>query len=124
VEINIDLKPLEPKDGVSEADHVCASTRFPNGETGVIVFAKAAMPQNAPQDAKAYEQFDPRFPHHSTADQFFNEKTFEAYRGLGAHAARGCVSMLNAYRTAQGYPAFPLPIPDPPSEDEKKERGA
>jgi len=116
VEIDLNLDNLKPGvDGESESDHVCGSILYPNGETGVLVFARAAMPRDAPQDTKGYQRVDPRFPHHSTADQFFNERTFEAYRGLGAHAARGCVDTLNGYRTRHGHEPFRLePIPTPP----------
>lgn len=114
VEIGIDLAPLKPKsDGDNdecESDHVCGSIRFPNGETGVLVFARAAMPKDAPQDTKGYKQYDSRFPHHSTADQFFNERIFEAYRGLGAHAGRGCVESLKAYWKAHRSELGPDPF--------------
>jgi hypothetical protein len=101
--------------GVSKSDHVSASIRYPNGETGILVFAKAAMSKDAPQDARAFQEVDPDFPHHSTADQFFDERKFESYRGLGAHAARGCVDVLNEYRRKKNYPLFQLePIPPPP----------
>src|SRR5207302_2740338 len=107
VEITIDVDPLrpqshpgEPHDDESATDHVTGTIRYPNGVTGVIVFAKAAMAVDVPQDARAFREVDPRFPNHTTADQFFDERTFEAYRGLGAHAARGCVQALNDYRAA------------------------
>ena len=32
---------------------------------------------------KSYKKDNPDFPHESTADQFFNEGQFEAYRRLG-----------------------------------------
>jgi len=121
VEITIDTTPLKPVDGESPSDHVCGSILFPDGREGVLVFAKAAMARDAPQDAKAFRDVDPRFPTHSTADQFFDERTFEAYRGLGGHAARHCVNTLNEYRTNQGQEPFRFetlsepPCPEPPS---------
>ena len=34
-----------------------------------------------------YKTGNPDFPHQSTADQFFDETQFEAYRALGYHIA-------------------------------------
>ncbi|MBV8392599.1 MAG: hypothetical protein JOY81_05400, partial [Alphaproteobacteria bacterium] len=34
------------------------------------------------------------FPHETTADQFFNEGQFEAYRALGEHVGEGALSSL------------------------------
>ena len=34
-----------------------------------------------------YRHRNPAFPHESTADQFFDENQFEAYRALGQHIA-------------------------------------
>jgi hypothetical protein len=42
----------------------------------------------APWDVRDFRERDPRFPNHSTIDQFFNEQKFEAYRALGAATAR------------------------------------
>ena len=36
---------------------------------------------------REYRAREPEFPHESTANQFFNEKQFEAYRALGYHIA-------------------------------------
>ena len=34
-----------------------------------------------------YRHLNPRFPHESTADQFFDESQFESYRALGYQVA-------------------------------------
>src|SRR5262249_53390788 len=36
----------------------------------------------------------PDFPHESTADQFFNEEQFEAYRTLGQHIGEKAIEAL------------------------------
>ena len=36
---------------------------------------------------REYRLRNPTFPHESTADQFFDEGQFEAYRALGQHIA-------------------------------------
>ena len=127
VDIEIDLAPLMPsapttppsvEGEFSPSDHVCGSIRYPNGTEGVLVFAKLAMAEDAPQDARAFREVDPRFPNHPTIDQFFDERTFEAYRGLGAHAARGCVEALNEYlATGDCGPTATAAAPPDPLEE-------
>ena len=41
-----------------------------------------------------YRHRSPDFPHESTADQFFNEGQFEAYRALGQHIGEKAVKAL------------------------------
>jgi hypothetical protein len=36
---------------------------------------------------REYHQRFPEFPHESSAEQFFSEEQFEAYRALGSHMA-------------------------------------
>ncbi len=44
-----------------------------------------------PKDLLGYKKAHPAFPDESTADQFFDEKQFEAYRVLGFHLGRQMV---------------------------------
>jgi hypothetical protein len=107
VEITIaleDLKPLPGRNGESKSDHACGRIVYPDGTEGVLVFARAAMPKDAPQDAKAYRERNPRFPNDPTSDQLFNDLKFESYRSLGAHAARGAVSTLRQWRVSRTCP--------------------
>ncbi len=43
------------------------------------------MTGNEGEFLRRYKLDEPDFPHHSTADQFFTEAQFEAYRALGEH---------------------------------------
>jgi hypothetical protein len=84
-------------DGGSNADFVkkyalakrafaIADIHYPGGkEKGVLVYLKLAMIDKLSTDIYAYKGVHPEFPHQSTADQFFDEKQFEAYRELGYH---------------------------------------
>jgi hypothetical protein len=56
-------------------------------ELGVIVYFKSAVTGNEPAAVLDYRHREPTFPHQTTADQFFEEDQFEAYRALGYHAA-------------------------------------
>lgn len=57
-------------------------------EEGTVVYIKLAMIKNLPTDIYSYKGVNPTFPHQSTADQFFNEKQFEAYRELGYNVTK------------------------------------
>src|SRR4051794_19584542 len=50
---------------------------------GVLVYLKPAMRAGLRADIMAYRAANPAFPHETTADQFFDEGQFEAYRELG-----------------------------------------
>jgi hypothetical protein len=54
-------------------------------EAGALIYIKAAIHGNEPQDVLSYAAANPTFPHESTADQFFSESQFESYRRLGLH---------------------------------------
>lgn len=58
---------------------------------GKLVYMKLAMIEKLPTDVYSYKGICPDFPHQSTADQFFDEKQFEAYRELGYYI---CKQML------------------------------
>lgn len=131
--VSIDLHPgalqdlqVDPKTGTSARDHVAVPFRYPDGTPGTLVFAKAAMAADAPWDLHAYRTRDPRFPCHSTGDQFFDDVQFESYRALGAHAGRGAAATLldQRYRLPEtpveetavesARPADTTSVPDPP----------
>lgn len=99
--VSIDLHPealqdlqVDPETGTSARDHVAVPFRYPDGTPGTLVFAKAAMAADAPWDLHAYRTRDPRFPCHSTGDQFFDDVQFESYRAVGAHAGHGAAATL------------------------------
>jgi hypothetical protein len=52
---------------------------------GVLLYLKATLSGNEPQDVRSYADGHPAFPHESTADQWFGEAQFESYRALGLH---------------------------------------
>jgi hypothetical protein len=122
VRIEIDLQELMPNDQrVSASDVARGCIRYPDGTLGVLVFAKLAMPVDAPQDAKAYRDRDPKFPTNPTSDQLFNDQKFEAYHALGRHAGMNAVREMNAWRrehaevTPQTTPPPTTPPPMPPA---------
>ncbi len=52
---------------------------------GVLLYLKATLSGNEPEDVRSYATGHDAFPHESTADQWFGEAQFESYRALGLH---------------------------------------
>ena len=49
------------------------------------------MTERVPVDVVRYATQNPAFPNQSTADQFFDERQFEAYREAGYAAGAGMI---------------------------------
>ena len=56
---------------------------YGQGRLGEIIYLKATLSGDEPADIISYKAENPDFPHQTTADQFFDERQFEAYRALG-----------------------------------------
>ena len=56
-------------------------------EQGVLIYVKASLTGDEGSAVAQCKAANPAFPHESTADQFFHEAQFEAYRELGEHIA-------------------------------------
>ena len=68
---------------IAKKGFAIADIDYNGKKLGKLVYLKLAMIKELPTDIYSYKGVDPSFPHQSTADQFFNEKQFEAYRELG-----------------------------------------
>ena len=112
-EIDLDLRPLRinAETGYSKAHCVVGTIQYPppwaavkgdadlrtgcvclEGEdqdiyTGLIVYMKSSLVGDEPADLLTYQLHSPVFPQDSTANQWFTEAQFEAYRRLGHHVA-------------------------------------
>ncbi|MGB5397720.1 MAG: hypothetical protein WBN96_11280, partial [Gammaproteobacteria bacterium] len=62
---------------------------------GVIIYLKASMTGDEWPDIRQYADCNKDFPHETTADQFFDENQFEAYRHLGYKVAARAVTEIN-----------------------------
>lgn len=85
--INIFPKDLSK---VNPAARYCAVGRIhyrdvdgPDAPDGVLIYVKPAVCQTESYDVYNYARSSQRFPHESTADQWFSESQFESYRALG-----------------------------------------
>jgi hypothetical protein len=95
VELTVDPAAIRLKNGYSEAHCVVGSIRYPaipseglKEEEGLVLYLKASLTGDEPEDVQQYRKAHDSFPHESTADQFFTESQFESYRQLGLHVVR------------------------------------
>ena len=87
VHIDIKAEPLRlNKKGLSKAHWVAGRIHYPGEEEkGYLLYLKSSLIGDEDEVIKHYKKTQPSFPHESTADQFFGEGQFEAYRSLGQH---------------------------------------
>jgi hypothetical protein len=92
ITIDIDLDDLRLNDrGLSRSHFRFCRIRYPRDERGseevygYLIYLKLSLTGNEGEFIRRYRLDDPVFPHQSTADQFFSETQFEAYRSLGEH---------------------------------------
>ena len=89
IEIDIDLDRLRLSSEQLTENHWAVGTiDYGNGETGYLIYLKSSVTGDEEEYIREYWNKHPRFPHESTADQFFDETQFEVYRALGYHVAK------------------------------------
>jgi hypothetical protein len=119
IEIDIDLSPIVPeneKDGsykMSKKSVAIGKITYPAANeneketTGTLIYLKSSLSEPIiwkmplPVHVKNYYTAHPNFPHQTTADQFFDDAQFEAYRSLGEHIAGQAVEADSIL--AKGY---------------------
>lgn len=90
IEANLDDLRLGSA-GLSRSHFRFCRIRYPLGqhdrqeEIGYLVYLKLSLTGNEGEFIRRLKSDEPSFPHHSTANQFFTEVQFEAYRALGEH---------------------------------------
>lgn len=67
----------------ADAGHFVAQVHYPDGQSGVLIYMKTTLIEGLSMKALSYAGANPAFPDQTTADQFFDEEQFEAYRELG-----------------------------------------
>ncbi len=105
IEINIDISDIKPDPATGLSRNHCAIGRidYPEGDYGYLVYCKASLTGDEPVHLHEYKVKHPTFPHQTTADQWFDEQQFEAYRELGYHIAKGAFAPYSktAYSTSE-----------------------
>lgn len=97
VEIDIDLDGIQKlerrsrirkqKERYSNQHWALGTIEYSDDQTGYLLYIKASLTGDENDYVREYKARNPSFPHESTANQFFNETQFEAYRELGYHVA-------------------------------------
>jgi Patatin-like phospholipase len=72
---------------LAQSGHVIGRIRYADDSSATLIYLKAALIENLPLALLGYRGANPAFPDQSTADQFFDEEQFEAYRELGYRIA-------------------------------------
>ena len=72
----------------SERGHIKGTIVYPDKTESTLILLKTTMIQGLGLLLKGYKGAHPDFPDQSTADQFFDEEQFEAYRELGYEIAK------------------------------------
>ena len=84
IDINVDDLRLNEQ-GLSRSHFRFARIHYPDNQYGYLLYVKSSLTGNEGEFLRRYRLDDPAFPHDPTADQFFSEARFEAYRSLGEH---------------------------------------
>ena len=87
IEINLDDLRKDER-GYSRRHCAIGTIKYPKGETGYLLYIKSSLTGDENAYVQEYRSKNPSFPHQTTADQFFDEAQFEAYRALGYKAAQ------------------------------------
>jgi hypothetical protein len=78
-----DTGPASKEFGLCKRGFAVGTIRYPDGLIGKLLYIKTTLTEGLPSDVYGYKSGHPSYPEQSTADQFFNEEQFEAYRELG-----------------------------------------
>lgn len=63
-------------------------------KSGHFLYIKSTLTRGLPADLYGYKAQNPAYPDQSTADQFFDEAQFEAYRELGYRLTKAAMTDL------------------------------
>jgi len=82
--------PEEMNAALNDRGYALGAIRYPAVDNlpvleGLLILVKPTRLKSMPVTSWAYGEASPAFPQETTADQFFSEKQFEAYRQLGRH---------------------------------------
>lgn len=114
IDIEIDTTDLgRDANGASKRGCAMGTIRYPDGESGWLLYLKPSIVGSEPADVAHYARAHPSFPHEPTSDQYFDEAQFESYRRLGEHVAS--LALESALERAQATAASePIGLEDSP----------
>jgi hypothetical protein len=107
IDISIDLADLAlNRAGHCKAHFALGEIDYGNEAKGYLLYVKSSLTGNERDYIRDYRHRHPAFPHETTADQFFDEDQFEAYRALGEHIGD---DLFKEELWPQGWPDPELP---------------
>jgi hypothetical protein len=125
VEIDINVEPIQK----AGAHCVVGTITYPEDDTEApqpltpegapptdrrarawLLYFKASLTGDEPEDVKQYHATHPDFPQQSTANQFFTESQFESYRRLGLHIVETAFENVDTGWTSPYTAPGDLPI--------------
>ena len=108
IEIRIDTSDIKKDAASGFSRNHCAVGRvvYPEGDIGYLLYCKASLTGDEPEHLREYGVKCPDFPHQTTADQWFDENQFEAYRELGYHIGSEVLRPLSAPDVAEDEALF------------------
>ncbi len=106
IHIDIDITNLKLDDTrkLSGQHCVMGTITYPENElndreTGYLFYCKSSLTGDEPAHLNEYRVKHPSFPHQTTADQWFDEQQFEAYRELGYHIGKAAITAVKGMET-------------------------
>ena len=99
IEIVIDLDDLRLDNTLCKNHFVEGKIIYGKGaEHGTLIYVKSSFTEGSSDNPflRKFRAEYPSFPHQSTADQFFDERQFEAYRALGESVGNELVNEIRA----------------------------
>ncbi len=99
ININLDLLRPNADTGFSAQHSAVGEIIYPDGTTGWLIYLKPAVTSDEDADIIAYwlNHQDDHYPQQTTADQFYDEAQFEAYRRLGELTVEHTLFALKDY---------------------------
>lgn len=96
IHVDIDVDALRLDERRLSARHwAVGRIHYPGeSEPGHLLYFKSSVTGDEDEVIREYRHGQPAFPHESTADQFFDEGQFEAYRSLGQHIGEEALEHL------------------------------
>jgi hypothetical protein len=79
-----------------DTHYAIGKIKYPDSTApGILLYIKSSLTDNEPADVLGLRATDTNFPHDTTANQFFDQTRFEAYRALGEHMMDTVLSDCN-----------------------------
>ncbi len=95
IDINLqEIRLMDAEKGPRSNAHIAIGRiHYPDEAAhGYLLYLKSSFTGDEDEVVVEYRNRNPAFPHESTADQFFDEGQFEAYRALGQHIGEGALA--------------------------------